>query len=172
VLTLKNLALEALPGCVFQLSLDLTGTRVKNLFAGGALEGRALSPQGERPTWNASHLKSGPAPEWPEYPSGLHDTGERPDRIPTVSSFDISIYHEKNSDGSVTLYFSAPVNPKEFGIGFDRALTWETVWTPYNMSVTLRFAEELEGELTLYLFRLADADNNMIPGLAMFKLKG
>lgn len=170
VLILKNLALEALPGCVFELSVDLVGVRTANMFAGGALEGRAQSPQGEKPTWNASYLKSGPIPEWPLYPAGEKDTGERPDFVPTVSAFHTSIYHETNSDGSVTLYFSTPANPNEFGIGFDRAVSWTAVWAPYNMSVTIRFETEARGELTLYLFRLADKENNMIPGPFVVKL--
>jgi hypothetical protein len=170
ILTLKNLRLEALPGCVFELSLDLTGVRQTNMFAGGALEGRAQSAQGEKPSWNAAYLKCGPIPEWPPYPAGLNDTGERPDFISTVSAFQTNCYLEKNSDGSATLYFNAPVNPKEFGLGFDRALHWNAVWSPYSMSVNIRFEEEYEGELTMYLFRLTDAENNMLPGPMGFKL--
>jgi hypothetical protein len=140
------------------------------MFAGGALEGRARSAQGEKPSWNAAYLKCGPMPEWPLYPASLNDTGERPDFIPTVSAFQTNVYLEKNSDGSATLYFNSPVNPKEFGIGFDRPLYWSVTWSPYGMSVNIRFKEACEGELTLYLFRLTDADSNMIPGLMGFKL--
>lgn len=169
-LTLKKLALEALPGCVFELSLDLTGVQTPNMYAGGALEGRASSVQGEKPTWNSSFLKYGPIPEWPIYPASVQDTGERPAAIPTVTAFKTAITASKYSSGKVTLSFSTPVNPREFGIGFNKIISWTTAWAEDAKSVTITCDKPAQEDMKLYLFRLTDADNNMIPGPAVFTL--
>lgn len=167
-LLIKNLMLEALPGCVFELSLELTGIRQPNMFAGGALEGRALSAQGEKPTWNSTCLKNGPMPEWPLYPACEGDSGERPEYVPAETAFDTDIEPAESGPDYVKLRFSTPVNKNEFGIGFDRALSWTTSWDEDSRSVTITFDREVRGKIKLYIFRLVDKENNMIPGPAVF----
>jgi hypothetical protein len=73
--------------------------------------------------------------------------------------------------GGVTLRFSAPMNPKEFGIGFDAVSAWNTVWADDRMSVALSFAEPVVAgrDVTLLLFRAADASGNMISAPVKFK---
>jgi hypothetical protein len=169
-LTLKNLRLEALPGCTFELTVDLIGIKQSNTYAGGAMEGRALSAQNEKPTWNSTDLKNGPMPEWPVYPESTKDTGARPDAVPTVSAFDTAIAVGAYDGKSVTLTFSEPVNTREFGVGFDKVSSWTTDWASDAKSVTLRFDQPVSGDVSLYLFRLVDIQNNMIPAPQAFTL--
>lgn len=168
---LKNIALDALPGCVFELTMELTGIRQTNMFAGGALEGRARSAQGERPVWNSSCLKNGPIPDWPLYPASEEDRGERPDYIPAETAFNIDITLGEYGGGFAELCFSAPANTNELGIGFDRAISWTTSWAPDCRSLTITYDRDVRGNMRLLLFRLTDRENNMIPGPIVFKLR-
>ncbi len=163
-LMLKNLTLEALPGCTFELTVDLVGVR-----SGGNMT--AQSKQGEKPTWNSTNLKIGPMPQWPIYPENVRDTGARPDAVPTVSAFKTNITLGAYDGQSVTLNFSEPVNTREFGIGFSKVTKWTTVWAKDAKSVTISFDKRPESDVTLYLFRLTDMKNNMIPAPKVLTLK-
>ena len=69
------------------------------------------------------------------------------------------------------LRFSAPVNKNELGIGFDRAISWTTSWEPDCKSLTITYDREVRGTMRLFLFRLTDRENNMIPGPVVFRFR-
>ncbi len=163
VFSLSNLRLEPLPGFTLELHLDLTGYRQPNLFAGGALESRARSRQGERPTWASSCLKRGPIPEWPIYPARVGDDGRRPEHIQTQSAFSVKVELAERAPDHILLRFSAPVNPRDFGIGFEDISSWRLEWAEDASCLKVVLNEDLHAGRRAVIFRLTDTDGNMLP---------
>lgn len=151
VLTLKNLTLGALPGYTFEVSYD------KALFLASDSATREL------PSWNASNTTISAAPVWPVVPNNLADDGVREPMAPTATKFAVDIGFEYKA-GVLTITFSAPVNPYEFGFGCDFAKDWELAWADDAKSVTVTFAEALAAgeEGNVVIFRLRDRACNMI----------
>jgi formate dehydrogenase assembly factor FdhD len=108
-------------------------------------------------------------PEWPVYPSGIHDTGERPDFVPTVSGFDVEITLNKYNSTCAELSFSSPVNPSEFGLGFEGISDWIISWAEDAKSVAIKY-NEVNNDLKLYIFRLTDLNGSMLPAPKVFPL--
>ncbi len=163
VFSLKNVRLEPLPGFTLELHLELTGVMQPNPFAGGALEGRAQSKQGEKPTWPSSCLKRGPMPEWPIYPASAADDGSRPEHIPSQSAFSVEVELAERAPDRILFRFGAPVNPREFGIGFEGISSWRLEWAEDASSVEVVFNEAVPEGRKAVIFRLADIDGNMLP---------
>ena len=163
VLNIKNLCFETIPGCIFEMYIDLVGTKQPKMFDKKVLEGRAKSKQGEKPTWNSSYLKHGPYKDWPVYPASIEDTGERPDSVTTKSAFKVNVTLIKQGSDCVRLEFSEPVNPSDFGLGFKGIQSWSLIWAKDDMAVTINCAPTTEDEIILYLFRLTDKEGNMLP---------
>jgi hypothetical protein len=168
VLNLKNLSFEALPGCIFEMYIELTGTRQPKMFDKTVMEGRAKSKQGERPSWNSSYLKNGPYKDWPVYPASIDDRGVRPDCIPVKSDFKAELTLAECGSDFVSLAFSEPVNPHEFGLGFMGVESWRLDWAEDKRSVRISFDKAADGEKRLYIFRLTDLDGNMLPSPKVF----
>lgn len=158
VLTLKHLTLAALPGYTFEVSFD------KALFMSSDPATREL------PTWNASDTTVSAAPVWPVVYDTLADDGVREALPATETAFNAEIAFSFAEDAmtadsrSFTITFSAPVNPREFGIGSNVLTDWTLNWADDNQAVTVAFDQPLtEGQaVQIVLFRLRDMDGNMI----------
>ena len=99
------------------------------------------------------------------YPNNLADDGERKPLPPTPTAFDTALAFSFDAAAkALTVTFSEPVNSNEFGIAVDFAEKWDTVWAEDGQSVTLTFDAELSAgqACSAYVFRLRDAENNMI----------
>ena len=96
-------------------------------------------------------------------PNTLTDDGVREPMAPTATKFAVEIGFEYKA-GVLTITFSAPVNPYEFGFGCDFAKDWELDWADDAKSVTVTFAEALAAgaEGNVVIFRLRDRACNMI----------
>jgi hypothetical protein len=66
----------------------------------------------------------------------------------------------------VTLRFSEPVNPGDFGLAINRVSSWSLQWAPDGTSVRITYAEPLacKGDVTVIVFRAVDAAGAMIGG--------
>jgi hypothetical protein len=66
----------------------------------------------------------------------------------------------------MTLRFSEPVNPNDFGLALNRASGWSLQWAGDHTSVRVTYAEPLacRGEVTAIVFRAVDATGAMIGG--------
>lgn len=168
-LSVRNLKLAALPGFTFAVDLRLTKTQVPNFF-GQLVDGYA-SPFGEKPSWSSDDLQNTPLSgnfhgRWPLYPNSVTDTGERPHTVPSQTAFDIRITATDASATGVTLRFSQPLDPHEFGIGMNRVSSWTTQWAPDNKSVRITYDRPVScrGDVSVIVFRAVDSAGNMIGG--------
>ena len=159
VLTLKNLKLAALPGYTAEISFD------KALYQTLQPEGSGSDDARERPSWAPTDSTVSANALWPVYPNNLADDGERKPLPPTPTAFDTALAFSFDAAAkALTVTFSEPVNSNEFGIAVDFAEKWDTVWAEDGQSVTLTFDAELSAgqACSAYVFRLRDAENNMI----------
>ena len=141
--TFRNLQFEALPDFTFEVSFQ-----------------HNLNNVSQPPTsWQASPPVQiiGPYPHWRG--SG---TGARPTTEPLApmanrsTTFDIDLTHTL-VDNVWTIDFSAPVNPRDFGIGFnfstDFTLDWNADSTQLEVTFN-NFEPALGQDLTMYIMRL------------------
>jgi hypothetical protein len=173
----KNLKLQALPGFTFAVDLKLAKTQVPNFF--GTLVNGFSSAFGEKPSWNSQNLQNTPRSgnfhgRWPLFPNSVDDTGARPTSIPTPTAFNATITVSDASATGLTLRFSQPLNPDEFGVGLDAASSWTTQWAAGNASVRIAYGSPLAPgrDVTIIVFRAVDAAGNMIGGPARLVVKG
>lgn len=169
VFSVKNLKLQALPGFTFAVDIPLTKTLVP-AFAAPPTDGFS-SPQGETPTWNSQDLQNTPYSgnfhgRWPLYPNSVGDTGARPVSIPAQTAFGATITVTDASATGLTLRFSQPLNPREFGVGLDAVSTWTTHWAADGTSVLIAYGSPVAPgqDVTIIVFRAVDAAGNMIGG--------
>lgn len=174
---MKNLKLQALPGFTFAVDLRLAKTQVPNFF--GALVNGFSSALGEKPSWSSQDLQNTPLSgnfhgRWPLYPNSLNDTGARPVAIPTQTAFHAKITVSDASAAGLTLRFSEPLNPNEFGVGLDAASSWATQWAADNASVRIAYGGPLatDEDVNIIVFRAVDAAGNMIGGPARLVVEG
>jgi hypothetical protein len=166
----KNLKLQAVPGFTFAVDLRLTKAQVPNFF--GALVNGYTSALGETPSWNSRDLQNTPLSgnfhgRWPLYPNSADDTGARPVSVPGQTAFDATITVSDASATGLTLRFSQPLNPNEFGVGLDAVSSWTTQWAADNASVRIVYGSPAAREhVSLIVFRAVDAAGNMIGGPA------
>ncbi len=176
VFSVKNLKLQALPGFTFAVDISLTKTQVP-AFAGPPTDGFS-SPLGETPSWNSQDLQNTPLSgnfhgRWPLYPDYAGDTSARPISIPTQTAFDTTITVSDASATGLTLRFSQPLNPNEFGAGLDAVSSWTTQWAAGNASVRITYGSPpaLAEDGNIIVFRAVDAAGNMIGGPARLAVK-
>jgi hypothetical protein len=170
-LGVRNIKLQALPGFTFAVDLRLAKAQVRNFF-GQPVNG-FTSTLGEKPSWNSQNLQNTPLSgnfhgRWPIFPNVVGDTGARPTSIPTQTAFEATITASDASDTGLTLRFSEPLNPNEFGVGMDAAASWTAQWAADNASVRITFGSPLahREDVTVVVFRAVDAAGNMIGGPA------
>jgi hypothetical protein len=177
LLSVKNIRLQALPGFTFAVDIPLTKAAVPNFF-GQPTDG-FTSAQGETPTWNSQDLQNTPLSgnfhgRWPLYPNSADDTGARPVSIPTQTAFDATITVSDASTAGLTLRFSQPLNPNDFGLGLDTVSSWTTQWAADNASVRIAYGRPLapHEDVNIIVFRAIDAAGNMIGGPVPLVVKG
>jgi hypothetical protein len=165
----KNIRLGALPGFTFAADLTLVKTRVPS-FGGPPVNGYS-SAFGETPSWNSADLQNTPLSgnfhgRWPLAPDYAGDTGARPVSVPAKTGFKATITAYDASADGVTLRFSEPLSPGEFGVGLDAVSSWTTRWAPDNTSVRITYASPVAAheDVTVIVFRAVDAAGNMIGG--------
>lgn len=136
------------------------------------------SPQGETPTWNSQDLQNTPYSgnfhgRWPLYPNSVGDTG-RPVSIPAQTAFGATITVTDASATGLTLRFSQPLNPREFGVGLDAVSTWTTHWAADGTSVLIAYGSPVAPgqDVTIIVFRAVDAAGNMIGGPVRLTVTG
>lgn len=66
----------------------------------------------------------------------------------------------------MTLRFSEPLNPNEFGVGLDAVSSWAMQWAADNTSVRIAYLTPLarRADVTVVVFRAVDTAGNMIGG--------
>ena len=175
--SVKNIQLQALPGFTFAVDLQLTKATVPNFF-GQPTDG-FTSKFGETPTWSSQDLQNTPLSgnfhgRWPMFPNTVDDTGARPVSNPTTTAFDATITVTGASTTGLTLSFSQPLNPNEFGVGLDAASSWTTRWAPDNASVKIAYGSPIAAgqDVNVIVFRAVDAAGNMIGGPASLVARG
>lgn len=171
-LGVKNIKLQALPGFTFAVDLRLAKTQVPNFF-GQLVDGYA-SALGETPSWSSQDLQNTPLSgnfhgSWPMYPNSAADTGARPTANPSTTAFNATITVTDVSDSGLTLRFSEPMNPNEFGVGLDAVSSWSTQWTADSTAAQIsydssRTSRRDDGAVTVIVFRAVDEAGNMIGG--------
>jgi hypothetical protein len=167
--SVKNLKLQALPGFTFAIDLTLAKAQVRNFF--GSLVNGFSSAFGEKPSWNSQNLQNTPLSgnfhgRWPLFPNTVTDTGARPVSVPTDTAFKATITVDDASATGLTLRFSEPLNPHEFGVGLDATSSWTTQWAADNTSVRITFGSPVarHEDASVIVFRAVDAAGNMIGG--------
>lgn len=173
-LSVKNIKLQALPGFSFAVDLKLAKAQVPNFF--GQLVNGFTSALGEKPSWNSQDLQNTPLSgnfhgRWPLFPNSVSDTGARPISIPTTTAFSATISVSDASATGLTLSFSQPLNPAEFGVGLDAVSSWNTQWAADNASVRIAYGSPVREDVNVLVFRAVDAAGNMIGGPAHFIAK-
>lgn len=164
VVTAKNLKLAALPGYTLEVSFD------KALYQSMEPTGSSSDDARERPSWASDNTMLSAAGTWPVVPNTLADDKVRAQLPATKTAFDTAVsfsFDEKAltaGDKAFTIGFSEPVNKNEFGIAMNFATSWTLDWNADCTAVTVTIADKLaQGQAcSLYLFRLRDAENNMI----------
>jgi hypothetical protein len=165
----RNLKLDALPGFTFAVDVGVTKTQVPN-FLGQLVNGYGSAFR-ETPSWSSQNLQNTPLSgnlhgRWPLFPNSTTDDGSRPATRPTQTAFDAQIIVSDATAAGLTLRFSEPLNPREFGVGLDLVSSWTTEWASDNTSVRITYGQPLtcRGDLHLIVFRAADTAGNMIGG--------
>jgi hypothetical protein len=165
----RNLKLQALPGFTFAVDVGLTKTQVPNFF--GQLVNGFAAAFGERPSWGSQNLQNTPLSgnfhgRWPMFPNTAGDTGARPVSTPTSTAFDATITVSDASDTGLTLRFSEPLNPNEFGVGLNAASSWTAQWAADHTSVRVAFGSPVAArdDVSVIVFRAVDAAGNLIGG--------
>ena len=168
-LSVKNVKLQALPGFTFAVDITLKKAQVPN-FAGVPGNGYT-SAFGEKPSWNSTNLQNTPISgnfhgKWPLAPNVVGDTGERPVSVPTQTAFAAQITATDAGTDGVTLRFSQPLNPNEFGVGLDAVGSWTTQWASDNTSVRIAYGTPVAAGcgVGVIVFRAVDTAGNMIGG--------
>jgi hypothetical protein len=163
----RNIQLQALPGFTAAVDLTLAKTQVPS-FGGPAVNGFS-SAFGETPSWNSTDLQNTPISgnfhgSWPMYPNTTSDTGARPVSVPTTTAFAATITAADASAAGVTLSFSEPLNPGEFGVALSRVTSWTTQWASDRTSVRISYGTPAAArqQVTIIVFRAVDAAGNMI----------
>jgi hypothetical protein len=145
---LRGLQFEAMPGFTFELSLQ-----------------ENLHTQDQTPAiWAASPATQiiGPYPHWRPGGTGARPTAEPlPPAANRRSTFDTTLTHSfttisaEHHEWQIT--FSNPINPRDFGIGFNFSENFALHWNDDNTSLTISFNHYIgiqEGdELIMYIFR-------------------
>ncbi len=177
IFSVQNLKLQALPGFTFAVDLALKKTQVPNFF-GQPVNGFS-SALGETPTWNSQDLQNTPYSgnfhgRWPLYPDYAGDTGARPVSVPNQTAFDATITVTDASATGLTLSFSQPLNPDEFGVGLDAVSSWTTQWAAGNTSVQITYGRPVSPreDVGIIVFRAVDAAGNMIGGPVRLAVQG
>jgi len=167
--SVKNVKFQAVPGFTFAVDLRLTKATVPNFF-GQPVNG-FTSTFAETPTWASQDLQNTPVSgnfngRWPMFPNSVDDTGARPVSVPGTTAFSTTISVTDASATGVTLSFSQPLNPGEFGVGLDAVSSWTTQWAPDNASVRIVYGSPVgrREDVTVIVFRAVDAAGNMIGG--------
>lgn len=167
--SVRNIKLQALPGFTFAVDLRLAKATVPNFF-GQPVDG-FTSTLGETPSWNSQDLQNTPLSgnfhgSWPMFPNVVGDTGARPVSIPNTTAFNATITVSDATPTGVTLTFSQPLNPNEFGVGLDAVSSWTTQWAAGNSSVQITYATPVarHQDVNLIVFRAVDTAGNMIGG--------
>jgi hypothetical protein len=168
-LSVKNIKLQALPGFTFAVDIPLTKTQVP-AFAAAPTDGFS-SPLGEAPSWNSQDLQNTPYSgnfhgSWPLYPDYAGDTGARPVSVPTQTAFGATITVTDASATGLTLRFSEPLNPDQFGVGLDAVRARTTQWAPDGTSAQVTYGRPVHPatDVTIIVFRAVDTAGNMIGG--------
>ncbi|CAM3905093.1 S-layer-like y domain-containing protein [Cohnella lubricantis] len=171
---IKNLKFVTIPEFTFEVSFG-------NIYASAANSGKEGAANFTQPiSWNVEKFNNGPAEEWPVIPDTkaekdallAGETVTRPDApAPTATAFDTEIVGTKveRSGGktNVVISFDEELDTREFGFGLDVADHWDTTWSADKKQVTLSvdYDEFPRGaSADLIIFRLKDAEGNLIPG--------
>ncbi|MBO0835256.1 MAG: hypothetical protein J2P28_07020, partial [Actinobacteria bacterium] len=177
LLSVKNIKLQALPGFTFAVDIPLTKATVPNFF--GQPTNGFTSPLGETPSWNSQDLQNTPISgnfhgDWPMFPNVVGDTGARPVSIPTRTAFSATIAVSDASATGLTLSFSEPLNPNQFGVGLDKPGSWTTQWAADSTSVQIIYGAPVGGgaDVNVIVFRAVDSGGNMIGGPLQLVAKG
>jgi hypothetical protein len=175
--SVKNIKFQAVPGFTFAVDIQLAKATVPNFF-GQPTDG-FTSKLGETPSWNSQDLQNTPISgnfhgSWPMFPNSVDDTGARPTSVPAATAFNAAVTVSDASAAGVTLRFSQPLNPNEFGVGLDAVSSWTTRWAADNASVRITYGKPLarREDVTIIVFRAVDADGNMIGGPARLVVNG
>ena len=175
--SVRNIKFQALPGFTFAVDLRLAKATVPNFF--GMPVNGLTSTLGETPSWNSQGLQNTPVSgnfngRWPMFPNSVDDTGARPVSVPTTTAFDATITVTDANATGVTLSFSEPLNPDEFGVGLDAVSSWTTQWAADNASVRIVYGSPVDRreDVTVIVFRAVDGAGNMIGGPARLVAQG
>jgi hypothetical protein len=108
------------------------------------------------------------------FPNIVGDTGARPVSIPTTTAFAATITVTEASAAGLTLSFSEPLNPNEFGVGLDAVSSWTTQWAPGNSSVQITYGSPVgrHEDVSIIVFRAVDTAGNMIGGPVSLVVQG
>ena len=141
----SGIRLEVMPKFALAISVELTKTETEWF---GRKSVAFTSPFGETPSWRCDASRA------IEPPSGEELLPNFAARVIVADT------------RSVTVAFDEPMNPNEFGVALDAAEQWSTQWAADCRLVRLEFAEPIGAcaEVTVYLFRLVNADGRMLPG--------
>lgn len=169
----RNLKLDALPGFTFAIDVGVTKTRVPN-FLGQLVNGFGSTFR-ETPTWSSQNLQNTPLAgnfhgRWPLFPNSTTDDGSRPASRPTQTAFGAQITISEATTAGLTLQFSEPLDPREFGVGLDLVSSWTTAWAADHRSVTITYSQPVtcRADVHVILFRAVDTAGNMIGGPQQF----
>ena len=75
----------------------------------------------------------------------------------------------------LTLGFSQPLDPDEFGVGLDAVSSWTTQWAADNASVRIDYGSPLahrHQDVNIIVFRAVDTAGNMIGGPVSLTARG
>jgi hypothetical protein len=149
---LRGLQFEAMPGFTFELSLQET------------------FHVGDQPPaiWAASPAVQniGPYPHWRAGGTGARPTAEAlPITQNRDSHFNITMQHSFTPADTPFwhIQFSAPLNPRDFGIGFSFSDNFTLSWNENNTELTIYFNNITPrdgSDLTMYIFRARAEDGN------------
>src|SRR5690606_31930316 len=94
--------------------------------------------------------------------------------IPQPTTFDTEITATHAGPTGVTLRFSEPVEPNDFGLALNRVSSWSLQWADDHRSVRVIYGERLScrGTVTVIVFRAVDSDGAMIGGPEVRTVRG
>lgn len=171
---IKNLNFVTIPGFTFEISFG-------NIKASAENNGKEFAADFTQPiSWNVEKFNNGPAKVWPEIPDTKEEketlqaggTVTRPEApLPKATNFDSGIKSTRieyaDNKTNVIIDFDSDLDTREYGFGFDVTDNWDTTWSEDKKQVTLSidYAQfPVEATANLIIFRLKDAEGNMIPG--------
>ena len=165
-----NLRFVTLPEFTFAFSMADVYASAEN----GGREGAARFTKGI--SWPVERYDNGEAAVWPPIPNTLAErrrmeAGEticRPDVPPAhTTAFCTAVTGSAAKPDALTIRFSQPLRPEEYGIGLDMPGQWQPVWDETGTVMTVPLdpaAMAGRRALRVILFRLMDRQGALLGG--------